>query len=180
MKNFNKNTEFVCTQEDKCLLNTMTSDEVIEYYFVDENGNDVMYVGKNMKDLFEEAINCETMHANDWEQLQIFMNTINLSTKESYIKAFYENYELDVEDSASCIINVKTMLNTLGYDYHEDILSINDDDLVQMYFDMAAILADYAKERYGGEWDYHYSEDCLFAWNKEKCEWKYGDVHLKE
>lgn len=165
MKNFNKNTEFVCTAMDDCLYYPMTVEEVIEDYFKDPNtGEDVMFCG-NMKDLFEEAINNDTMNVNDWRNLQIYMNTINLCTKYDYIMNFFETYELDKEDEESCSVNEQSFLATLKHNEKKYFEMVEKGDDIAT--DIAYVLARYGEKKFGGEWDYHWTEGSFVAWNKD-------------
>lgn len=166
MKNFNKNTEFVCTAMDDCLYYPMTVEEVIEDYFKDPNtGEDVMFFGNNMKDLFEEVINNDTIHLTKWNDLQIYMNTINLCTKDDYIMNVFETYKLDKEDEESCAFAERKFLDAIDHNTEKyyDIVEGGDD----IATDIAYVLARYGEKKFGGEWDYHWTEGSFVAWNKD-------------
>ncbi len=97
------------------------------------------------------------------------------------IMNFFGEFELDNESDEYCGINIISMLQTLklGDDAINELLQ-DAEFQVEIGYDIAYCLAEYATKEYGGEWDYHYSEDCAMAWDKNKCEWRDGDVYSKK
>ena len=116
MKDLNKTTEWVCTALEDCLTLVFGSDEIINDYFIDENGNDSIYGGKNMRLIFEKALDSNSMHKNDLSLLHSYLTTIDVKTKHEYIMDFFDRYELEHEDDAYCDIDIHSFFDTLGYD----------------------------------------------------------------
>lgn len=180
MKDLNRNTKWVCTALDDCLTLVFTSEDIINDYMTDENGNDSIYGGKNMRLIFEKALDSSSIHKNDFSLLDSYLSSCNLKTEHEYIMNFFDNYELDNESDAYCDINIKSMLQTLKLsDDAINELLYNNESVCELDYYIAYCLAEYGAKKYGGEWDYHYSEDSAIAWNKDKCEWRDGDVYLK-
>ncbi len=178
MKNFNNDTQFVCTAMDNCLYYPMYGDEVIENYFKDPNtSEDVFFCGKNMKELFEESINNESMYANDWQDLQTYMHTINLRTWEEYIMNFFEIFELDKENEEYCSISERAFLNTINHSSQKYNELVDGGDTLP--FDIAALLAQYAANKFGGVWASFWTEGRFEAYNTVYCEIRNGDVFSK-
>ena len=179
MKDLNKTTEWVCTALEDCLTLVFGSDEIINDYFIDENGNDSIYGGKNMRLIFEKALDSNSMHKNDLSLLHSYLATIDVKTKHEYIMDFFDRYELEHEDDAYCDIDIHSFFDTLGYD-DKAIKELLSNEGCELEYYIASCLAEYGAKEYGGEWDYHYAEDRIMAWNKDKCEWRDGNVCLKK
>lgn len=176
LNQINKSAQFICTEIDDCLFYPMDWEEVIECYFKEQDSNeDVIFCGKNMKDLFEEAINNYTMNANDWQTLKAYMSTINLCTKEGFVMNVFENYELDVENSDYCSITEKSFLATINHSSEKYFELIEQGDDIPT--DIAALLAKYAEKKYGDKWDYWWTEGDLRAYNTATSEYRDGDIY---
>ena len=92
---------------------------------------------------------------------------------------FFDRYELEHEDDAYCDIDIHSFFDTLGYD-DKAIKELLSNEGCELEYYIASCLAEYGAKEYGGEWDYHYAEDRIMAWNKDKCEWRDGNVCLKK
>lgn len=177
MKDLNKHTEWVYTSMDNCLLNLQTSEDVINDFLTDENGNDWHYPnGKNLKEIFVNAMESDSAKVNDIEDLMTALHSQGVYTKEEYIKNFFKKYELDEEDETMCSISEIAFMRTLDQDTAE-YFKLLDDGYTELAYEIAALLAEYATEEYGGEWDYWWTEGHYYAYNKAYWEIKDGGFH---
>ena len=167
MKDLNKTTEWVCTALEDCLTLVFGSDEIINDYFIDENGNDSIYGGKNMRLIFEKALDSNSMHKNDLSLLHSYLTTIDVKTKHEYIMDFFDRYELDNEDDAYCDIDIHSFFDTLGYD-DKAIKELLSNEGCELEYYIASCLAEYGAKEDGGEWDYQYEEGRHKGWTQDK------------
>ena len=174
MKDLNKYTEWVYTSMDNCLLNLQTSEDVINDFLTDENCNDWHYSnGKNLKEIFVNAMESDSAKVNDIEDLMTALHSQGVYTKEEYIKNFFKTYELDEEDEKKCSIRDCAFMRTLHQDTAEYFKAIEEGDLLN--YDIADLLAEYAAEEFGGEWEGSWELEGFTAFNKAYWEIREGE-----
>lgn len=177
MKDLNKHTEWVYTSMDNCLLNLQTSEDVLNDFLTDKHGNDWYYPnGKNLKEIFVNAMESENLineKANDFNDLMTALHSQGVYTKEEYIKDFFKTYELDEEDEKKCSISECAFMRTLDQDTAEYFKAIEEGDLLN--HDIADLLAEYAAEEFGGEWEGDCVPEGFTAFNKAYWEIREGE-----
>lgn len=114
----------------------------------------------------QENSNWNGEHITDKETM---MKAIEKAWENGYIDSYNEDVEEDDENPINITIDYHVLLPFLGIEGEEavkEIMNIDDESGCEFYTYFGAYcMARFAEKKFGGEWEHHYSEDTLIAYN---------------